>query len=185
RVEAASTAIGSAISLARAQALGNRRYVAVVIPATTANGNADLQPYIYKGYRLCFVNHTGNNYVFDAWLPDSKWQLLPEGTAFLEVSNDDSSLNRAKQPNLNNYGGLGNIKNLKPIETAGAIDLNQCAIIFTPFGGTINDALYIWVTEGVFNSPSSMTVTHKDTGGTPLDWRWLKVNKFTGKVSYE
>ncbi|MDD3119436.1 MAG: prepilin-type N-terminal cleavage/methylation domain-containing protein, partial [Victivallales bacterium] len=70
RVDAASTAIGSAISLARAQAIGNRRYVAEVIPATTANGNADLQPYIYKGYRLCFVNHTGNNYVFDAWLPD-------------------------------------------------------------------------------------------------------------------
>lgn len=184
RVHNAAASIGSAVSLARSQAVSNRRYVAMILPLDTADGKPELQQYLYKSFRLCYLTFNGTDYTFENWLPGSKWISLPDGTVISEVDATDTAgtigINSA------NYNKLLEIKALKPV-TATYPSLTYCAIVFNPFGGTVNDTLYVKVTEGIFtgNVLTKKILTSKDATDKPLNYFAVKINKFTGKASYE
>lgn len=88
------------LNAARAYAIANQTYVAVVFPNTSASGQFK-QRYFYRGYRACEVLQTGtNNYAFARWIPGENWQSLPDGVligtarsttpeAFARHGNDD------------------------------------------------------------------------------------------------
>lgn len=192
RVNSAAASIGTALSLARSQAIAQRRYVAVIMPVDSADEvtdamvKAELKTNQYIGFRLCYLTYNDPDYFFAGWLPGSKWQTLPDGTVIFEV--DDQSTAGTLDTTVNGDYPLlyPKIKGVK--KGVNVAELDYGAIIFTPFGGMINNDLYIKVTDGVFTSKlvANKTLVSKDPStGKPLNYMAIKVSKFTGRASYE
>ena len=193
RVGNAASNIGTALSLARSQAIANRRCVAVIIPANSVDDlsgsdKAFFKPYQFRGFRLCYVTYdNASGVTFVEWVPNSKWEMIPEGTVIAEAdSKADPGGNLLRDFDKVNYSGLNTVN--KPSSgTQFPCNLANCAVVFTPFGQTINDSFRIITADGIFASKTTgeQIFTSPDGTGKPFNYIAVKIRKFTGRVSYE
>ncbi len=81
-VDAAARIIGSELNAVRSAAITNLRWVALIIPIRRVPAD-----YLHRAYRPCYVTQRGTNKgTFQEWVPDTKWEFLPTGTAVLDIN---------------------------------------------------------------------------------------------------
>ncbi|MBR4517963.1 MAG: prepilin-type N-terminal cleavage/methylation domain-containing protein [Victivallales bacterium] len=156
----------SQLNMARVEACARRKYVAVVFPdngfsSTTSNIG-------YRcAFRSCFVEKNGSNYKFKEWVPGTKWEYLPKGAYFSDLT--DTAL---------------------PLEITDVVDVDGLladgshtirAVIFSDSGRAAEKKTFaVEVREGVV--ADNATVTRNNNDANKLT---AKVNKYTGSVSTE
>ena len=92
-VDGSSRMISSQLSLARAEAVAKRQYIAIVMPGKDFNQPADgatTDEYHFRAFRAAIVEATGDDNVYDfkAWFPGTEWGFLPKGAVIAEVDGD-------------------------------------------------------------------------------------------------
>ena len=164
-VDGAARMIGAQLRLARQFALSKREYVAVVMPSTTGPNK-----YRYTSFRSCIVDDTGATPAFEEWIPNTKWESLPQGAAISEADADYENDDTAAI----NDGTVTTI-------TGVAVDSNTYdmrAILFKP-SGKLGDGTqrYVTVLEGVYENGNPVARNQTNI-------RCMKIDSYTGRTSY-
>jgi len=94
-VDGASRMISSQLSLARAEAVAKRQYIAIVMPGTDFKQPADgatTDEYNFRAFRAAIVeeddDNDDNTFNFKAWFPGTEWSFLPKGAVIAEADGD-------------------------------------------------------------------------------------------------
>lgn len=96
-VDAAARMLSSQLSLARAEAISRRQYIAVIMPGqhfakdvqdNPSEDEYDQNLYKYQSFRAAIVTHSGGIYTFDKWVEGTEWSFLPTGTVIAEADDD-------------------------------------------------------------------------------------------------
>lgn len=92
-VDAAARMVSTQLSLARAEAISRRQYIAVIMPGADFNkDNAnDESLYKYQSFRAAVVENydsTTRTATFKNWVEGTEWTFLPTGTVIAEVDED-------------------------------------------------------------------------------------------------
>lgn len=66
------------LNAARAYAVANKTYVAVIFPVSGENDNFK-KLHTYRSYRACEIIKDGTEYRFIRWIPNEKWCFFPKG----------------------------------------------------------------------------------------------------------
>ena len=97
-VDGASRMISSQLSLARAEAVAKRQYIAIVMPGKDFEQPSDgesTDEYHFRAFRAAIVEEDDddddNTYSFKAWFPGTEWAFLPKGAVIAEVDGDAES----------------------------------------------------------------------------------------------
>ncbi len=154
--------IGGRLLYARQYAIAHRKRIAVLFPGK------DQGPAKYRwiAFRLCQVD-SSNPAQFTDWVSGTKWEFLPGGAVIAEVDQDAQASN---PPNDGTW-----------TDVTGAFGTStHCrAVIFKPTGALAGGAQrYITVVDG-FAANGNVTIKNS------ADYVDIKVDQFTGRVSYE
>lgn len=92
-VNAAARMLSGQLKLARAAAISEQRYVAIVMPGwrfrEPGTISDDNNHYHFRSFRAAIVEPTANNeFSFVGWYPGSSWAFLPQGAVIAEVNGD-------------------------------------------------------------------------------------------------
>ena len=92
-VDGASRMISSQLSLARAEAVAKRQYIAIVMPGEKFNQPSDgstTDEYNFRAFRAAIVEATDESKEFDfvKWFPGTEWGFLPKGAVLAEADGD-------------------------------------------------------------------------------------------------
>lgn len=175
-VDGAARMIGAQLRLARQYALANRKYVAVVMPSNTGPDK-----YKYTAFRTCVVDSSGN---FVEWVPDTKWESLPQGVIISEVDNDytnddtdDLSVTTTDDPNTTIEDVDVDSDGIGDGDSDGVGDSTMRAVMFAP-SGKLGDGnqRYVTVLEGVY---SGGPVARNQS-----NIKSMKIDTYTGRVTY-
>lgn len=204
KVDQAASSFKLGLEMAQAKAIASRKYVAMVIPLDAGAADTRLKNYCLGGYRLAYVKKGGT---FNGWVEGSSWRNADDGArlARLEAVQDedkpwlrlyqkkesetnDSLEDKDLLPELVKDSGFdgGMTVELKG-NTGSDTDLddltnsNWTAIVFSPFGGTVNDSrpLLFFFTETKFDKASA-TVECSNPDNSVV----LMLNGITGRVEY-
>lgn len=98
-VDGASRMISSQLSLARAEAVAKRQYIAIVMPGTDFKQPEDgktTDEYNFRSFRAAIVeeddDNNDNTFNFKAWFPGTEWSFLPKGAVIAEVDGDADTM---------------------------------------------------------------------------------------------
>ncbi len=98
-VDGSSRMISSQLSLARAEAVAKRQYIAIVMPGKDFDQTADgktTDEYHFRAFRAAIVEEDDddddNTYNFKAWFPGTEWSFLPKGAVIAEVDGDADTM---------------------------------------------------------------------------------------------
>ncbi len=210
--QAAQEVIGQ-VSVAKAYAMANHCYVAVVfpteqelkrLPGTDSAKNASPFPSYYNAScRIAIVTKTNaNQYEFVMWKPDSNWVLLPEQT----IIGSDSAHFGEMQSSLNDVrmGDLVKLYTAKPSDDAltDTQDLSRFLII-TPDGQIATDGkntsvakintadtedtrsvVRICLTEGSYNRNQKKIILFERNKGTQI-YQYIEFDPLTARAAYQ
>ena len=102
-VDGASRMISSQLSLARAEAVAKRQYIAIIMPGKDFKQPSDgetTDEYKFRSFRAAIVEDDGdgddNTYNFKEWFPGTEWGFLPKGSVIAEVDGDAESKTEAE-----------------------------------------------------------------------------------------
>lgn len=163
--------IGTTLSLARSNAITDKKYVAVIFPDDTiaAIVNTDFP---CKKFRLCYVTYDENSSLatFHSWLPGN-WKECDNGS-IAYISTGDVT-----------------VKSVPEID-ASPVDVK--GLVFRSYGSSVTDA-EIKIVEGVYNgsNPQNANVANhrvivtNSNAGVPNNVKTVSINQFTGRVSYD
>ena len=93
-VDGASRMISSQLSLARAEAVAKRQYIAIVMPGTDFKQPDDgktTDEYNFRAFRAAIVekdDEAETTFKFIEWCPGTEWAFLPKGAVIAEVDGD-------------------------------------------------------------------------------------------------
>ncbi|MBR6060132.1 MAG: prepilin-type N-terminal cleavage/methylation domain-containing protein [Victivallales bacterium] len=92
-VDGASRMISSQLSLARAEAVAKRQYIAIIMPGkdfNAPNGDDETDEYHFRSFRAAIVEEGSNSKQFDfvKWFPGTEWGFLPNGAVIAEADGD-------------------------------------------------------------------------------------------------
>lgn len=211
KVEECARNIKLGLEQAQLRAASERRYVAVVFP----NGSVDssLDRYRLGGFRLAYVKKetSGGNttFAFKRWI-DTAWRNAPSGAILAKVDTASFTPSNGYVTDCTAAAGdalkgatktdstadppvttaiFAPLSGVKPDDSEGGSSLNvgdNCAVIFSPYGGTIVSAkLYLLVSEAEINGGSIKYPSGGTTNGRTANYLVLKVNNLTGRVEYE
>lgn len=116
-VNAAASMLSGQLSLARAAAIAEQRYIAVIMPgryfnapASATDSGTTYDEYHFRSFRIGIVEKgsADNQFKLVSWYPDSKWTFLPTG-AILAECNDTGVANSASA-DIELFGGRGDRK---------------------------------------------------------------------------
>jgi prepilin-type N-terminal cleavage/methylation domain-containing protein len=168
-VEMAAREIGSKLKSVRTYAISQRQYTALVFITSQTTTNNDR--YCYKSYRPCIVSSSN---VFQSWVPNEKWDLLPTGTIIRSISISLSpSVGTFESGTSNTVTSIIDTNVLPSISSLPAI-------IFKPTGEIEGNRVYVTAGEGFFKSGSALSSTTKNA----TDNAMITVDQFTGRISY-
>lgn len=196
-VDAAARMMGAQLTLARTYAITNRRRVAVLMPGIEVqrNGGSALSasereraaPVLNVAFRSCIVDRSNT---FVEWVPNTKWEFLPVGTAVFEADQDNGTAASASGANPSD-GTFSNVDDVlfpvgEPVgdfDNDGALedtgdDLleNIRAVVFKPNGALASAQRVVTVGEGVY--AGSWIIRNRD------NWRDIYVDQYTGRVTH-
>ena len=186
-----------ALEQAQSKAVASRKYVALILPTDHSNAKADMKPYCKSGYRMAFVKKEGDTYKFANWIPGSEWKNPNNGAMLANITNvspgDTADAREAwaetVKGELTPAKVAGKFANLSDVDLGGVSEpdfdalgsggTQRCAIIFSPYGGIVNNdlPLYFTVTECKHNG-SDYELENPD------NFLVLKLNAITGRITY-
>lgn len=165
-VSAAGRIVGASLRLARQEAIVRRRYVAVLLPADQGTDPERK----FTALRACYVTKSSGSpttYTFSAWVPNTKWELLPTGAVAWEldtlkaISNTDAT--------------SGDFVVLDVPEPAPE---DYRAIVFAPTGRVAGSDKFLHLKEGFFEASPRPRAKNAD------NWVEIKVDTYTGRVTF-
>ncbi len=152
-VNAAASMLSGQLALARAAAIAEQRYIAVIMPgahfqapASAAANGTTYDEYHFRSFRIGIVEkgaaNEENQFKLVSWYPDSKWTFLPVG-AILAECNDTGVADPASN-DIELFGPRGDRKvnlnwrkdNEGNLKLNGDTSSNSCYVID---GGTENE----------------------------------------------
>ena len=166
-VEMAAREVASKLKAVRTYAISQRQYVALVFITSEATTNNDR--YCYKSYRPCIVNSSN---VFQSWVPDEKWDIMPMGTITRSVTTSSSA-------DPDTFTGAAIVSSVSDTNVL-TLTSSLPAIIFKPTGEITGSRVYVTVGEGFFKSGSALSTTTKNTANNAV----ITVDQYTGRISY-
>ena len=200
RVDQCTSNFKLGLEQAQSKAIASRKYVALVLPFNHKNTDSDSKQYnIYcrSGYRMAYVTRDGDNYNFDRWVENQDWKNPNAGALCMDITTDspdddetswandvkDDMRDLQQDKGFNVLSDLKNITNtpeLKGITKDGSSDGKYCAVIFSPYGGIVNNErpLYFTFTEAKTGSGNKYELDNVD------NFLVLKLNAITGQVTY-
>jgi len=168
-VEYASRTVLSMLKLARAYAITNEVYSAVIIIMNETGLPTGFQ---YSAYRVAELN---SDLSFDKWIDGEKWEFLPTGASFIpknlinSMTDNLSSITAVTDSPI----GLNNaVDGISPIGLNNAVD----GIIFKPSGECESNAK---ITIGSGTESGGVLIRTNSSNNVSLE-----VNRFTGRASY-
>lgn len=194
-----ATEISGQLQIARAYALANHCYTAVIFPQmdeihTAMNGKdkdeldkSYVSSYYNASCRIAIVvkNDAGNFY-FVCWMPDGDWRLLGKGTMIPDGTNNFTSSKSNALVGVP-FGSLSRVLETSTSETAivdedFSTDIKRY-IVFRPNGQVVNnnsEDLTIRITDGGYNIISKkLQLRPRKTGQHYLV---MTLNGMTGKA---
>ena len=196
-VDAAARMVGAQLTLARTYAITSRRRVAVLMPGLEVERNGSgltssererAAPVLNIAFRTCIVDRANT---FVEWVPNTKWEFLPVGTAILEADQDNGT-NASSSGGDPDDGTISNVDGvLFPVgEPVGDFDddgtledtgddllENVRAIVFKPNGALASAQRVVTVGEGVYTG--DWLIRNRD------NWRDIYVDQYTGRVTHQ
>jgi len=82
-VDAATRMVAGQLRLTRQHAIITRQSVALLLPAATGPTGTN-----YCAFKPCFVTKSGSDWVWQSWIPTTKWEFLPSGAVVVEADED-------------------------------------------------------------------------------------------------
>ncbi len=186
-IEAGTTQVKNALEKARATAILNSEYVALLMPHRDEPGATLSDKYIHKAYRLCYVDGNAYDddgtagmpylwaYQFKSWIPGEEWEHMPTGTSILEADQEGATTDdidvistyhqRVDLVNCTDIGGASNVQDIH-------------AVVFKPTG-EIDKSVERYVTMGE-STYSGGNIVHTNK----LNRKILKIDQYTGRISY-
>lgn len=187
-VGAAARMVSTQFSLARAEAISRREYIAVIMPGADFNKASDDESlYKYQSFRSAVVSHSGGTYTFKNWVEGTEWTFLPTGTVIAEADGDTEELDMTVDP-PQPMGDTWSISDASPqivedgtspakmIDVAGVDNSSARAVIFKPNGRCVQKT-YVTVMEGVAPEGSIQRENK-------FNIRVMEINAFTGQIRY-
>jgi type II secretory pathway pseudopilin PulG len=186
-VERHASGLKLGMERARALAVSQRRYVAMILPDSTT-GDSNVDKYRYGGYRLAFVTQDvsdiptsvdpSKGFSFDSWIAEDEWRNSGKGKAHLVgisiaesavLMEEDTKISEDYNTEFKNKAVLSTID--VDISGSGSIKTFAC-LLFSPYGDikTASDSdseLYFWVCSEFFYNRLK-----------------IRLNKINGKVEY-
>ncbi|HJO92047.1 MAG TPA: prepilin-type N-terminal cleavage/methylation domain-containing protein [Victivallales bacterium] len=184
-VEIAARTIGSKLNAVRAYAITNREYTALVF---ITNNEAISSRYKFRSYRPCIVD--GSN-VFQSWVPDEKWDYLPNGTVLrgIQASSVSHPTKFSKNFESNIYTDITAPTSKVILSTNPPLK----GIIFKPTGDCEGSRKIIIVGNGNYTyaaddtTPPNTPAPNPQFNFTPKEtdnYINITVDNYTGRVSY-
>ncbi len=177
KVDTTARNLGGVLSLARSQAIVKNCYMAVLIPDEKyPDSNFQNTSYACKKFRICKVEYDSSSsttpYKFKSWYKGAGWKEAEVGTAVYIADPQNSSSSDC----------------VKTVEIDSTNYTAVNAIIFKPYGGVALNDFEIKVVQGEYSSGASANSdadNHKIVLTNTDNSKTIKVNMFTGKISYE
>lgn len=172
-VEASARNICQMLKLARAHAINNREYVALLMP----RDNMD-DKYLFRSYRVCLVTKTGSDsdstFKFKRWLPGEEWTFVSTGVAILQIDKAPGGVNITNNIPDDDSDAYSTISDVP--DSSG--DLR--GIVFAKNGTTDSGTTpyYVSIGQGVYTSG----VIANYNADSVVN---ISINGFTGKVTFE
>lgn len=176
--------LGGMLSMARAYAVGNNCYTAVIIPHTFSGTSASKLNFC--AYRPCVVTPKytsgaiqANQWEFRNWVDGTKWNILPDGVVM--TNTNSGTANVVTNGDAINVASTDAAFFRDTDETAANKTFN--AVVFRPSGmpsvSNTNDAYY-FVRAGTPNGTSVVETdpNHKNNYK-------ITINQYTGRIKYE
>ncbi len=155
----------------RAYAVSNRVYTALVLPSDELPDD-----YRFRSYRAAVVDSLG---AFQYWVPNEKWNTLPTGVAFLDITSGAAD---TPDPAHSFLGAMPAITNADFSDMSGTSPDNKTlnAVVFKPNGRLKSgNKTYLHLGEGKY-SGGSLIVTNPD----PNAYVTVNIDQYSGRVSY-
>ena len=180
---------------AQSKAFASRKYVALVLPYDHSNTNSDTRQfnqYCKGGYRMAYVTRDGSTYNFDRWVDNQDWKNPNAGALCIDIRNTGpvaataearSNWAETVKSDASSLALNGNFSALSTLASTNLpselSNIGNAALIFSPFGGVVNNDLPIYFT---------FTEAKIDGGRYAFDnidnILVLKLNPITGQVTY-
>lgn len=200
RVDQCASNFKLGLEQAQSKAIAARKYVALVLPFNHS-ASSTYNIYCRGGYRMAYVTRNGDDYDFDRWVENLDWKNPNAGALCMDVTTDSPDGNAANRLNWANdvksrmkdlqqdkgFNVLSDLKNITNDNTPELVHLTNdggsgkyCAVIFSPYGGIVNNErpLYFTFTEAKVGSDSKYELDNID------NFLVLKLNAITGQVTY-
>lgn len=146
-VNAAASMLSGQLALARAAAIAEQRYIAVIMPGahfkapdSAADSGTTYDEYHFRSFRIGIVEKgaAANQFKLVSWYPDSKWTFLPVGAILAECN--ETGVADSASNDIELFGPRGNrMVNLNWMSDGkldGDTSSNSCYVID---GGTENE----------------------------------------------
>lgn len=180
--EQAASQVAAQLDFARVTAVSNNQYVALVFPVSGENGTGAPANYLNSVYRMAVVyKNNSDKYEFVKWVPDSKWEHLPEGVV-LNVEASDFGVQDGTTLGSESCGT--NFQVIK-MNHDNASSVSRC-VIFRPGGrlampsGSEMKNMVIRLAEGARIADGTDIVLRKDRDGKVI-YTCLIINPLTGR----
>ena len=192
-VQVASRMLSSQLSLARAEAVSRRQYIAVIMPGDKfSQPTTDDNIYRYQSFRSAIVEPAGsaNEFDFIEWVPGTQWTFLPVGAVIAEANNSASNeldLSGSNPLPLNDTSawtidGTAFFEvsdgTTKMYDDPAVSNSGIRAVVFRP-NGRCADRVYVTLMEGVVSSPGGNIERENKS-----NIRVMEISQYTGKLKY-
>ena len=188
-VDIAARMVSSQLMLARAEAISRRECIAVVMPGSNFNKDAnDISNYSYTAFRSAIVELDDSNCKFKEWVPGTQWAFLPVGAIIRDVSDSIPSIIKysstdgkyERDPSVVSFSAGGSCSSIKEQSSGDMMNgVNNTSntircIIFKPNGRTTKSC-FITVKEGLTDDTKDSLVDNCHI---------LEVSQFTGQTRF-
>lgn len=199
KVEECARNIKLGLEQAQLRAASERRYVAVVFPnGADTNVSSSLRRYRLGGFRLAYVKKetSGDNttFAFKRWI-DPAWRNAPSGAILAKAGTSSFAITDGYVTDCPTSTGavwdsdgsaLKAVSSIKDDDGNALSTGGNCAIVFSPYGGSDCDAkTYLLVSEAEVNGSNIKYPSGGSTSGRTSNYLVLKINNLTGRVEYE
>jgi prepilin-type N-terminal cleavage/methylation domain-containing protein len=197
-VGAAARMLSSQLSLARSEAVSQRKYIAVIMPGEKfkfKSPAADTNLYHYQSFRAAIVESSAgsNDFKFEKWVQGTTWTFLPVGAVIAEAKDKANGLDQADPDsprpinNPDNWDIDGTAYH--KIKDFPDVDGEYVrAIVFKP-NGRCHSKLYLTIMEGVVLPPTAPPGIVTILGNSieranKSNIKVMEINAFTGQIRH-
>lgn len=177
--------LGGMLRMTQAYAIGNNRYAALIIPGNQTSLTSIVpNSHKFRCYRPCVIqyNSTSETCTFVNWVPNTKWEFLPDRTLVFYASTLNTTDSTTKET-FTNGKAINDVdfSDISSVSGANSVDISETsgAIVFKPDGSSFGySPIQTIIGQGTYNNGTS-------TRTSTVDKITISVNPYTGRLSYD